>query len=179
MAHRKHFALTRRQLHDAESTIHRATSHLRRTHERQLRMQHSLVEGLEVGGTLFGWGLVHGRFGVLAPMGISVDMIAGLLLGLAGAFELGGERLAPHLVNLGVGSLGAFLMRKGVQAGTAWRTSANLPPLATFNAPDSLGSGIFGGDFARQHGGMPVANAGRELSDAELAAMQRSVRHAA
>lgn len=135
-------------------------------HRRNAQMTATLIDVAEVGGVAFAWGAVHGRFGVIAPMGVSLDLIVGVLGGLLGMFDIGGDKVAPHLTNLGVGSLASFLNRKGVQLGTQWRSGQPI------SNPELPGHGIFGGEFARMHGGMPVPNAGAaSISDAELAAM--------
>jgi hypothetical protein len=151
------YAMSRRELHDASFSF--AKGKLGK-----------LVESAEVGAGLFGWGLVNGRFGVIAPLGISLDLMVGLALGAAGVFDLGGNKVSPHVMNFANASLGSFLMRKGVQTGSSMRTAAGLPALAAAD----LGTGIFGGDFARglvTSGGSP-----RELTDAELAAMSVAAR---
>jgi hypothetical protein len=127
-----------------------------------------VIDLTEVGATQFGWGLVNGRFGVIAPMGVSLDLIVGLLLGGAGLFDVGGTKVSPHVMNLAQGSLGSFLMRKGVQVGSHMRTAAGQPALAA----SDLGTGIFGGDFAR--GAVSAGGPARDLSDAEIAAMTHS-----
>jgi hypothetical protein len=133
----------------------------------------SLIDVVEVDGGLFAWGFTAGRFGVVTipGIGVSIDMLVGLLLGALGMFEVGGSKLAPHFMNLGIASLGSFAMRKGVQLGTSMRTSAGLPALGA----SDLASGIFGGDFARQ---AISSGAARDLTDAELAAMAAATRHA-
>lgn len=131
-------------------------------------MTTALLDVTEVGATAFTWGAVHGRYGVIAPMGVSLDLILGIVFGFAGVFDLGGDKIAPHLTNLGTGSLASFLNRKGVQMGTKWRSGAAI------TNSELPGQGMFGvgGEFARMHGGMPVHNAGASrISDAELAAM--------
>jgi hypothetical protein len=130
------------------------------------------IDAAEIDGGLFAWGVVSGRFGVIAPLGISLDMLVGLLFGGLGMFEIGGPKLSPHLINLGVASLGSFAMRKGVQLGTSMRTSAGLPALGA----SDLATGIFGGEFARN---AITSGAARDLTDAEIAAMTAATRQAA
>ena len=129
--------------------------------------------GLEMGvtsATAFTWGAVHGRFGVISPMGVSLDLIVGVLSGVASLFDLGGknEYVNTAITSVATGSLASFFNRKGVQLGTSWRAGAPL------TNPALPGSGIFGGEFARSHGGMPVPNAGAvSITEQELAAMAR------
>lgn len=163
------FALSRTHLRDAEATISRATSQLRKEHERQRVFTHGLVEFAETGGSLFAWGLVNGRFGVIAPLGVSLDLMVGMVLALGGLFEVGGAKFSPHLLNVAAGSLGSFLFRKGIQVGTNWRTNAGGTALSA----SDLATGIFGGEFAaKMRGHQPFSSAmgGSSLSDAELAA---------
>ncbi len=63
-----------------------------------------LQAGLEIGvtsATAFTWGAVHGRFGVIAPMGVALDLIVGVLTGVASLFDLGGKN---ELVNTTISS---------------------------------------------------------------------------
>jgi hypothetical protein len=156
-----------RHYHDAARSIH----HAHKAASQLSHMTSTLLDVAEVGGTTFAWGAVHGRYGVIAPMGVSLDLIVGVLASLVGMFDIGGDKIAPHLTNLGVGSLASFLNRKGVQLGTQWRGGAAI------SNPELPGHGIFGGEFARMHGGMPVPNAGAaSISDQELAAMSAAAR---
>lgn len=152
------FALSRRELHDASRSLGKHS------------MTSKLIDTAEIGAGLFGWGLVNGRFGVIAPMGVSLDLMVGVLLGAAGMFDVGGTKVSPHVMNLANASLGSFLMRKGVQTGSSMRVAAGLPALAAAD----LGTGIFGGDFAR--GAVTSGGASRDLTDAELAAMSVAAR---
>jgi hypothetical protein len=155
--------------HFRDSIVHSA--HKSSGKSKMAQATTALLDVAEVGGTAFAWGAVHGRFGVIAPMGVSLDLMVGVLAGVAGVFDLGGPQIAPHVTNLGVGSLASFLNRKGVQVGTQWRGN---DPLTN---PALPGTGIFGGEFARLHGGMNVPNAGAAtISDAELAAMSHAAR---
>lgn len=143
----------------------------------------SIVDGgldlAENGGTLFTWGLVNGRFGVIAPFGVGLDFIIGLLVSSVSllAPRLGGRYGHQLIHNVGQASLGAFLMRKGVQVGTSMRTAAGMPALAAAD----LGTGIFGSEFHRgvmgPHGNI-VTSGGppRDLSDQEIAAMVTAAR---
>lgn len=136
----------------------------------------ALLDIGEVGATSMAWGVIHGRFGVIQPAGVSLDLILGALIGAAGVFQLGGPKVATHLTNVGSGCLASFLNRKGVQIGTNLRAGAPL------TNPALPGQGIFGmgGEFARLHGGMPGARAGASFHDAELEAMTRAAaRHPA
>lgn len=164
------FALSRREMHDAERSISGHTRSLRAGSGKSAHLQASLLEYAEVGGGLFAWGLANGRFGVIAPMGVSLDLMVGVLLGGLAAFDVV-PAITTHANHLATASLGSFLMRKGVQTGTSMRTAAGLPALAAAD----LGTGIFGGEFARNHAVMS-GNAPRDLSDAELAAMATAAR---
>lgn len=153
------YAMSRRELHDA-------SRHFGGKHD----YVGKLVDTAELGAGLFGWGLVNGRFGVIAPMGVSLDLMVGVLLGAAGMFDVGGSKVSPHVMNLANASLGSFLMRKGVQTGSSMRTAAGLPALAAAD----LGTGIFGGDFAR--GAVTSGGSSRDLTDAEVHAMRVAAR---
>ncbi len=165
-----------------DSFIHEAHRHAREARDADSDIRHDSYRGrngalvqaaidmAEVGGTTFGWGVVHGRFGVISPMGVSLDLIVGTILGVAGAMNVGGSSIAPHILQIGTGSLASFLGRKGVQLGVHLRAGAPI------TNPELPGAGIFGGEFARLHGGMPVANSGASITDGELAAMAQAAR---
>ncbi len=162
------YALSARELHDAERTLSRS----RGGKKTEARAMGAAIDLLEVGGGLFAWGLVNGRYGVIAPIaGVALDGVLGLVLGAAAIFDLGGDKISPHIMNLSLASMGSFLMRKGVQVGSGMRTSAGLAPLGASDLGTS--GGIFGGEFAR---GAISSGAARDLSDAELAAMTEAAR---
>lgn len=153
------FHITRRDMDKAMSAFRSARDTLAPHKARVESVAGQAVQSGVINGAAFLTGLAQGRFGpMLLPGGIPAAAAVGAGLHVAGFFGLGGKH-NEALHNAADGMLASYSHLLGMGFGGKLRTSAGLPAIWG----DGRVSGALGA------GAAPV-------SDAELAALSRSVR---
>lgn len=111
-----------------------------------------LVQTVEIGGAAFALGIINGRFDAPEPLGVPLDLGAGVAMHLLGFLGVAGK-FTDHLHNFADGALASYLVTLGFNVGDKMRQNAGLAA-------------------ASRSGALPGATAGA-LSDRELADLAR------
>jgi len=127
----------------------------------------SVIASSEVSAASFAFGLVQGKWGGVAVIGVPADLIAGLGLHILAFAGVGGKQSIDHLHAFGDGALASFFNGLGRQVGRSIQTTKDRERIMEH------GGGLLSSGATM---GAEGTTGGASLADEELARMVASGR---